>query len=78
MEYIVLAVAFIFMLCFYMRFKNFFKVFLFGAVSGLIALFVLGYFAASYISITVFTILTALIVGAPGVLLLVLFRIFFG
>lgn len=78
MEYVVLAVAFIFMLCFYMQFKNFFKVFLFGAVSGLIALFVLGYFAASYISITVFTILTALIVGAPGVLLLVLFRIFFG
>ena len=78
MEYVVLAVAFIFMLGFYMRFKSFLRFFLFGAASGLIALFVLGYFAASYISITIFTVLTALVVGAPGVLLLVLFRIFFG
>lgn len=78
MEYVILTFVFILMLTFYMRFDNFFKVFLFGAASGLITLLVLGYFAASYISFTIFTILTAIVIGAPGVLLLVLFRIFFG
>lgn len=77
MEYFILVFAFIFMLGFYMRFKNFFRALFLGAISGLLTLIVLGYFAAEYIKITIFTVLISLVVGAPGVLFLVLFNMFF-
>ena len=75
-EYVILTIISVIMILFYTSFKNFFKTVTFNFLLGLIFFAVVAYFLDKYISFSLFSILTSMIVGIPGVISLILFRIF--
>ncbi len=59
-----------------MNFKDFFRIFIFNLLCGVVFFAVVAYFFEQYISFSFFSFLTSMIVGIPGVISLILFRMF--
>lgn len=76
MEYLILILAFILVCWFFISFNRFFSFLFFGAFSGVLSLIFALIFAKNFVFLTTFSLLTALILGPPGVLSLVFFNIF--
>lgn len=75
-EYVILAIIFAIMILFYTSFKNFFKAIIFNFLCGVVFFAIAAYFLEQYISFSLFSILISMIVGIPGVISLILFRMF--
>ena len=75
-EYVILLLIFVIMILFYMNFNNFFKTVVFNFLCGFVVFAVVAYFLEQYISFSIFSVLTSMIVGIPGIVSLILFRIF--
>lgn len=76
MEYFILIFAFILVCWFYISLNRFFKFLIFGALSGILSLIFVLIFTKSYLSLSVFSFLTSLILGLPGILSLIFFNVF--
>ena len=75
-EYVVLLIIFLVMFGFYLRFNSFFKATMFGVTSGLIFMCAILYLKNGLLAFNLFTVLTSIVAGVPGVLSLILLNSF--
>ncbi len=72
--YLILILAFILVISFCSRFKNFLNAFILNSFLGMILFLTVLYFFESYISLNIFSILMTVVAGVPGVLLNIFIR----
>ncbi len=62
---------------YYAKFRFFLKLFFLGAISGILMLGLINFVFPGFLNLNFFTIIMAVIAGAPGIILEVLIKNFF-